>query len=109
MKRNRPSAIPFSRSADIPLAPIKGLLEDYAAGDGTFFQIFLVQQSGAGVPITVVYDDFYITPEPGRSLLLALAAVGLMWRRRRVQVPTAAAPLPGCVAQGGYRGVPRGS
>lgn len=100
-----------TQQVEYSLAPIKGLLEDYAAGDGTFFQVFLVQQTDADIPITVVYDDFYITPEPGRALLLALAAIGLMWRRSRAgaRVAAAAGPRRGCAARAGCPDAPRGS
>ena len=58
-------------------------LQDWIAGEGTYFQIFVVQQTTDNQPSVVHYGEFRAVPEPGTGLALAAFGTVLLAKRRR--------------------------
>ncbi|MGF1482839.1 MAG: PEP-CTERM sorting domain-containing protein [Opitutales bacterium] len=75
--------------ANDPDDDVLSAVHDYIAGEGTFFQLFLVQQSNGGATNVVSYDDFRFqteVPEPSTyAAIFGGLALGLAVLRRRLR------------------------
>ncbi|MGF1449762.1 MAG: PEP-CTERM sorting domain-containing protein [Opitutales bacterium] len=75
--------------ANDPDNDVVAAVNDYIAGEGTFFQLFLVQQSNPSTTNVISYDDFRFqneVPEPSTyAAIFGVLALGLAVARRRLR------------------------